>query len=156
MLGGSKGGRGCVAKHYTHLGCFRPLPDASRPHCRPLPHPYPTNPQASSVPIAIPALSRWPKPATGQLAASFAAAPPAAAMAVTVAMPQQRPAAAAPASWAGARQVPPAPAAAFVPPHRMTCGDDFGLTAEGGSPVACLKRERLRVRNAVLRSTGFL
>ncbi|KAI8472566.1 MAG: hypothetical protein J3K34DRAFT_519609 [Monoraphidium minutum] len=85
---------------------------------------------ASSVPIAIP---RWPRPA-------FGAAPGAAA--------------AAPASLSAAPAR--APAAPFVPPHRMTCGQDFGLTAEGGSPSACLKREKLRARNAILRSTGFL
>lgn len=45
----------------------------------------------------------------------------------------------------------------FVPPHRMTArGEDFAFTADGGSPSGCLRRDRLRTRNAILRVTGFL
>jgi hypothetical protein len=43
-----------------------------------------------------------------------------------------------------------------VPPHQLTRQDDFTFSFNGASPSGCLKRERLRTRNAVLRSTGFL
>lgn len=87
----------------------------------------------SSVPIAIPSLSRWPAKAaaagtagSGQLAGGAGAG-------------------------AGAAARP-----AFVPPHQLIGKDDFLMTASGASPSACLKRERLRTRNAILRVTGFL
>jgi len=35
-------------------------------------------------------------------------------------------------------------------------GEDFAFTADGGSPSGCLRRDRLRTRNAILRVTGFL
>ncbi|KAF8057651.1 hypothetical protein HT031_006000 [Scenedesmus sp. PABB004] len=47
-------------------------------------------------------------------------------------------------------------AATFVPPHQLSRQDDFQFSFNGASPSATLKRERLRTRNAILRSTGFL
>lgn len=44
----------------------------------------------------------------------------------------------------------------FIPPHQLSRQDDFMFSFTGASPSACMKRERLRVRNAILRSTGFL
>lgn len=52
----------------------------------------------------------------------------------------------------GAREAP----ATFVPPHKLTHQEDFSFSFTGASPSAGLKRERLRARNAILRSTGFL
>jgi hypothetical protein len=78
------------------------------------------------VPIAIPSFARWVKPC-GAPAAPTPDAPPRGPM------------------------VEP-----FVPPHQMVLREDFGLALDGGSPSACIKRERLRTRNAILRVTGFL
>jgi hypothetical protein len=52
-----------------------------------------------------------------------------------------------------AREAP----ATFVPPHKLATQEDFAfISLTGASPSAGLKRERLRARNAILRSTGFL
>jgi hypothetical protein len=98
------------------------------------------------VPIAIPGLSRWPQPAAAPTPgpATYNTAP------VCIAFP--RAAGAAPMAAAPTRPC----SSGFVPPHCMTGVNDFCLTAEGGSPSACLKREKLRTRNAILRKTGFL
>jgi hypothetical protein len=47
-------------------------------------------------------------------------------------------------------------AATFIPPHQLSKQDDFMFSFTGASPGAGLKRERLRARNAILRSTGFI
>lgn len=47
-------------------------------------------------------------------------------------------------------------AGTFIPPHQLSRQDDFTFSFTGASPSATLKRERLRARNAILRSTGFL
>lgn len=47
-------------------------------------------------------------------------------------------------------------ASTFIPPHQLSKQDDFMFSFTGASPSATLKRERLRTRNAILRSTGFL
>lgn len=47
-------------------------------------------------------------------------------------------------------------ASTFIPPHQLSKQDDFMFSLTGASPSATLKRERLRARNAILRSTGFL
>ncbi|KAF5832912.1 hypothetical protein DUNSADRAFT_11024 [Dunaliella salina] len=49
-------------------------------------------------------------------------------------------------------------AAAFIPPHQFSQRDDFtmGSFVPGETPGMAIKRDRLRVRNAILRSTGFL
>jgi hypothetical protein len=44
----------------------------------------------------------------------------------------------------------------FVPPHQLSQKDDFMFSVTGASPSAVIKRDRLRQRNASLRSTGFL
>lgn len=44
----------------------------------------------------------------------------------------------------------------FVPPHQLSQKDDFMFSFTGASPSAVVKRDRLRQRNAILRSTGFL
>lgn len=115
-------------------------PSRLPPHARP-------PPQGTSVPIAIPNLPRW-KPGD---------APPAPAPAG----PAPAPAGAAPAGPVAAPAPrPPAgddtPGKKFVPPHQLTRHEDFTFSFNGASPSACLKRERLRARNAILRSTGFL
>uniref|UniRef100_A0A7S0WQA6 Uncharacterized protein n=1 Tax=Chlamydomonas leiostraca TaxID=1034604 RepID=A0A7S0WQA6_9CHLO len=46
--------------------------------------------------------------------------------------------------------------ATFVPPHQLSQRDDFSFSVTGESPGAVIKRDRLRVRNAILKSTGFL
>lgn len=46
--------------------------------------------------------------------------------------------------------------ATFVPPHQLSQRDDFMFSFTGASPSAAIKKERLRVRNAILKSTGFL
>lgn len=46
--------------------------------------------------------------------------------------------------------------ATFIPPHCLSQQDEFMLSLNGASPSAALKRDRLRVRNAILRSTGFI
>lgn len=50
----------------------------------------------------------------------------------------------------------PEAASTFIPPHQLSKQDDFMFSFTGASPSAALKRERLRTRNAILRSTGFL
>lgn len=45
-------------------------------------------------------------------------------------------------------------ASTFIPPHQLSRQDDFTFSFTGASPSATLKRERLRARNAILRSTG--
>lgn len=47
-------------------------------------------------------------------------------------------------------------ATTFIPPHQLSAANDFLFTFTGGSPSASIKRERLKARNAILRSTGFL
>lgn len=47
-------------------------------------------------------------------------------------------------------------AATFIPPHQLSKQDDFLFSFTGASPAGGLKRERLRARNAILRSTGFI
>lgn len=49
-------------------------------------------------------------------------------------------------------------AAAFIPPHQFSQRDEFtmGSFVPGETPGMAIKRDRLRVRNAILRSTGFL
>eukprot|EP00951_Prasinocladus_malaysianus_P003138 scaffold22309_cov45-Prasinocladus_malaysianus.AAC.1 len=46
----------------------------------------------------------------------------------------------------------------FIPPHMMGSVDTaaFGFDITGASPAAILKKDKLRTRNAILRSTGFL
>uniref|UniRef100_A0A061S124 Uncharacterized protein n=1 Tax=Tetraselmis sp. GSL018 TaxID=582737 RepID=A0A061S124_9CHLO len=48
--------------------------------------------------------------------------------------------------------------ASFVPPHLIGSMDTaaFGFGWDGASPAAVLKKDKLRTRNAILRSTGFL
>lgn len=46
--------------------------------------------------------------------------------------------------------------ATFVPPHQFSQRDDFMFSFTGDSPGVALKRERLRARNVILKSTGFL
>ena len=41
----------------------------------------------------------------------------------------------------------------FIPPHQLSQKDDFMFSFTGASPSAVLKRDRLRQRNAILRST---
>lgn len=53
----------------------------------------------------------------------------------------------------GGPSTPPEP---FIAPHLITARPDFGLDPAGGSPSACIKRDRLKVRNAVMRATGYL
>eukprot|EP00775_Hariotina_reticulata_P002019 gene2019-2340_t len=50
----------------------------------------------------------------------------------------------------------PDAASTMIPPHLLSKQDDFTFSFTGASPSATLKRERLRTRNAILRSTGFL
>jgi len=45
-------------------------------------------------------------------------------------------------------------ASTFIPPHQLSRQEDFTFSFTGASPSATLKRERLRARNAILRSTG--
>jgi hypothetical protein len=47
-------------------------------------------------------------------------------------------------------------ASTFIPPHQLSRQEDFTFSFTGASPSATLKRERLRARNAILRSTGAL
>jgi hypothetical protein len=47
-------------------------------------------------------------------------------------------------------------ASTFIPPHQLSRQEDFTFSFNGASPSATLKRERLRARNAILRSTGVL
>lgn len=56
----------------------------------------------------------------------------------------------------GANGQPADAASTFIPPHQLSRQDDFMFSFTGASPSATLKRERLRTRNAILRSTGFL
>ena len=46
--------------------------------------------------------------------------------------------------------------ATFVPPHQLSQDTDFKFSWTGASPGAAVKKERLRSRNAILQSTGFL
>lgn len=46
--------------------------------------------------------------------------------------------------------------ATFVPPHQLSQQEEFVFSFSGASPSATMKRERLRARNAILRSTGFI
>ncbi|KAG2446583.1 hypothetical protein HYH02_008568 [Chlamydomonas schloesseri] len=47
--------------------------------------------------------------------------------------------------------------ATFVPPHQLSgAPPDFAFSFTGDSPSVAIKRERLRARNAILKSTGFL
>lgn len=47
--------------------------------------------------------------------------------------------------------------ATFVPPHMIgSMAETYGFDWEGASPAGILKREKLRARNQILRSTGFL
>ncbi|GFR47991.1 hypothetical protein Agub_g9815, partial [Astrephomene gubernaculifera] len=46
--------------------------------------------------------------------------------------------------------------ATFVPPHQLSQVNEFMFSFTGDSPSVAIKRERLRVRNAILKSTGFL
>jgi hypothetical protein len=45
-------------------------------------------------------------------------------------------------------------ATTFIPPHQLSRQDDFHFSLVGASPAGALKRDRLRTRNAILRSTG--
>lgn len=82
----------------------------------------------SSVPIAVPNMSRWRQPAAAAL-----------------------PAAAGDSPVAGAQP------AGFVPPHQFgTMVNDYTFSFTGDSPSMTMKRERLKARNAILKSTGFL
>lgn len=45
-------------------------------------------------------------------------------------------------------------ASTFIPPHQLSRQEDFNFSFTGASPGGALKRERLRARNAILRSTG--
>ncbi|KAG2485240.1 hypothetical protein HYH03_016026 [Edaphochlamys debaryana] len=66
--------------------------------------------------------------------------------------------------WKKADQTPDSPtgpavqfaAATFVPPHQFSQVNDFTFSFTGDSPSVAIKRERLRARNAILKSTGFL
>jgi hypothetical protein len=90
------------------------------------PRPAPSARLGTSAPIAIPHMSRW------KLGS--------------------------PAEEAGAGAAAPAPnvSATFIPPHQLSQKDDFMFSFTGASPSAVIKRDRLRQRNAILRSTGFL
>ncbi|MEW5318698.1 MAG: hypothetical protein WDW38_009897 [Sanguina aurantia] len=44
----------------------------------------------------------------------------------------------------------------FIPPHEMSLRDESFFSFTGDSPAAGLKRDKLRQRNAILISTGFL
>lgn len=44
----------------------------------------------------------------------------------------------------------------FVPPHQLSQRYEWQFSVSGLSPSASAKREKLRARNAILRSTGFL
>ncbi|EFJ49831.1 hypothetical protein VOLCADRAFT_89698 [Volvox carteri f. nagariensis] len=46
--------------------------------------------------------------------------------------------------------------ATFVPPHQLSQVNEFMFSFTGESPSVAIKRDRLRVRNAILKSTGFL
>ncbi|PNH03723.1 hypothetical protein TSOC_010238 [Tetrabaena socialis] len=46
--------------------------------------------------------------------------------------------------------------ATFVPPHQLSQVNDFMFSFTGDSPSVAIKRDRLRARNAILKSTGFL
>lgn len=56
----------------------------------------------------------------------------------------------------GVAQHHPLPGTTFIPPHQLSQRDDFSQCLLGESPGCSMKRERLRVRNAILKSTGFL
>ncbi|GLC34960.1 hypothetical protein PLESTB_001183200 [Pleodorina starrii] len=63
--------------------------------------------------------------------------------------------------WKKAEPTPDSPAAqyapaTFVPPHQLSQVNEFMFSFTGDSPSVAIKRERLRVRNAILKSTGFL
>lgn len=60
-----------------------------------------------------------------------------------------------PLAGAGAGAEPQYPAT-FVPPYQLSQREDFTFSFTGESPGAAIKRDRLRVRNAILKSTGFL
>lgn len=47
-------------------------------------------------------------------------------------------------------------AATFVPPHQMSVTNDWQFSFTGDSPSIAMKRDRLKARNAILKSTGFL
>ncbi|GFH20493.1 predicted protein [Haematococcus lacustris] len=46
--------------------------------------------------------------------------------------------------------------ATFVPPHQLSQREDFTFSFTGESPAVGIKRDKLRARNAILKSTGFL
>lgn len=46
--------------------------------------------------------------------------------------------------------------ATFIPPHQFSQREDFMFSFTGESPGVALKRDKLRTRNAILKSTGFL
>ncbi|GIL74038.1 hypothetical protein Vretimale_5004 [Volvox reticuliferus] len=46
--------------------------------------------------------------------------------------------------------------ATFVPPHQLSQVNEFMFSFTGESPSVAIKRDRLRARNAILKSTGFL
>jgi len=63
------------------------------------------------------------------------------------------------AQGAGGLDGPQAPQypATFVPPHKLSQQNASVFSVNGGaSPGTLLKRDRLKMRNAVLQSTGFL
>ncbi|PNW75973.1 hypothetical protein CHLRE_12g552750v5 [Chlamydomonas reinhardtii] len=66
------------------------------------------------------------------------------------------------ARWKKADASPDSPTtiaapATFVPPHQLSgAPPDFAFSFTGDSPSVAIKRERLRARNAILKSTGFL
>jgi Senescence regulator len=57
---------------------------------------------------------------------------------------------------AGPQDSEPQYPATFVPPHQLSVKNDWAFSFTGDSPAGALKRERLRSRNAILKSTGFL
>lgn len=84
----------------------------------------------SSVPIAVPNMSRWRQPAAAAAAAGDS-----------------------PVGGGAAGQQP----VGFVPPHQFgTMVNDYTFSFAGDSSSMTMKRERLKARNAILKSTGFL
>lgn len=94
--------------------------------------------QGTSVPISIPSLNRWKLGADGSDAAQ-----------------QGVPGEDSQQAGVAPQPVPYYPAT-FVPPHQLSQREDFMFSFTGESPGVALKRSKLRTRNAILKSTGFL
>eukprot|EP00798_Chlamydomonas_sp_ICE-L_P024880 gene24880-10545_t len=67
---------------------------------------------------------------------------------------------ASPAAQPGGEYVDPPTGSTFVPPHElsqsMATTQGFAFSLATGESLASMKRDRLRARNAILKSTGFL